>query len=146
MRIKSLTIYCSSSKNLNSEYYKLAETIGIFLAKKSIKIIYGGGYDHNFILNKPLQDSLYHAATVFEPTKGIKMEIFTTEPGIQFYGGNFMNGSDVGKYGKRFLYRESFALETQHKPDSPNNKNFPNDFLIPSETYKSISIYKFSVD
>ena len=126
--------------------FRMPKSIGQEIDSNDKQIVYGGGYDHNFILNKPLQDSLYHAATVFEPTKGIKMEIFTTEPGIQFYGGNFMNGSDVGKYGKRFLYRESFALETQHYPDSPNNKNFPNVFLLPSETYKSISIYKFSVD
>ena len=74
------------------------------------------------------------------------MEIFTTEPGIQFYGGNFMDGSDIGKYEKRFLYRESFALEPQHYPDSPNNQSFPNVFLSPAETYKSSSIYKFTVD
>ena len=74
------------------------------------------------------------------------MEIFTTEPGIQFYGGNFMDGSDIGKYGKGFLYRESFALETQHYPDSPNNKGFPNVYLLPSETFRSLSIYRFSVD
>ena len=97
-------------------------------------------------MNKPAEDTLSHAATVFEPRKGVKMEIFTTEPGIQFYGGNFMDGSDVGKYGKRFLYRESFALETQHYPDSPNNQDFPNVYLSPLETYKSLSIYKFSVD
>ena len=74
------------------------------------------------------------------------MEIFTTEPGIQFYSGNFMDGSDVGKYGKSFLYRESFALETQHYPDSPNNQSFPNVYLFPFETYNSLSVYKFSVN
>ena len=110
------------------------------------QIIFGGGYDHNFVLKKSTQNSLSHAATVFETTRGVKMEIFTTEPGIQFYGGNFMDGSDVGKYGKKFLYRESFALETQHYPDSPNNKSFPNVFLLPSETYNSQSIYRFSSD
>ena len=126
--------------------FRIPKRIGSEIDSDDQQIVYGAGYDHNFILNKPAEDTLSHAATVFEPRKGIKMEIFTTEPGIQFYGGNFMDGSDVGKYGKRFLYRESFALETQHYPDSPNNQDFPNVYLSPLETYKSLSIYKFSVD
>ena len=126
--------------------FRLPKSIGSEIESADKQIFYGGGYDHNFILNKPNQDTLSLAASVFEPTKGIRMEIFTTEPGIQFYGGNFMDGSDVGKYGKKFLYRESFALETQHYPDSPNNKSFPSVYLLPSETYSSHSVYKFSVD
>tara|TARA_B100000989_G_C19390130_1_gene405378 strand:- start:165 stop:830 length:666 start_codon:yes stop_codon:yes gene_type:complete len=126
--------------------FRLPKSIGSEIDSADEQIFYGGGYDHNFILNKPHQDTLSFAASVFEPTKGIRMEIFTTEPGIQFYGGNFMDGSDVGKYGKKFLYRESFALETQHYPDSPNNESFPNVYLLPFETYSSNSIYKFSVD
>jgi len=126
--------------------FRKLKAIGLDINTNIEQIVYGGGYDHNFILNKPALDSLSHAATVFEPIRGVKMEIFTTEPGIQFYGGNFMDGSDIGKYGKKFLYRESFALETQHYPNSPNNKSFPNVFLLPSETYKSLSIYRFSVD
>jgi len=126
--------------------FRKPKAVGAEIDSTEEQIIYGGGYDHNFILKKPFQDSLSHAATVFEPNRGVKMEIFTTEPGIQFYGGNFMDGSDIGKYGKRFLYRESFALETQHYPNSPNNQGFPNVFLLPSETYNSTSIYRFSVD
>ena len=126
--------------------FRIPKPIGSEIDSDDQQIVYGAGYDHNFILNKPAEDTLSHAATVFEPRKGVKMEIFTTEPGIQFYGGNFMDGSDVGKYGKRFLYRESFALETQHYPDSPNNQDFPNVYLSPLGTYKSLSIYKFSVD
>ncbi|MFL2591206.1 MAG: aldose epimerase family protein [Flavobacteriaceae bacterium] len=126
--------------------FRLPKSIGSEVDSDDEQIFYGGGYDHNFVLNKPYQDTLSFAASVHEPTKGIRMEIFTTEPGIQFYGGNFMDGSDVGKYGKKFLYRESFALETQHYPDSPNNKNFPNVYLLPFKTYSSQSIYKFSVD
>ena len=126
--------------------FRLPKSIGSEVDSDDEQIFYGGGYDHNFVLNKPYQDTLSFAASVYEPTKGIRMEIFTTEPGIQFYGGNFMDGSDVGKYGKKFLYRESFALETQHYPDSPNNKNFPNVYLLPFKTYSSQSIYKFSVD
>ncbi len=126
--------------------FRKPKAVGAEIDSTEEQIIYGGGYDHNFILKKPYQDSLSHAATVFEPNRGVKMEIFTTEPGIQFYGGNFMDGSDIGKYGKRFLYRESFALETQHYPNSPNNQGFPDVFLLPSEIYNSTSIYRFSVD
>ena len=126
--------------------FRRPKAIGTDINSSDDQIVYGGGYDHNFILNKQHQDSLSRAATVFEPNRGVKMEIFTTEPGIQFYGGNFMDGSDIGKYEKRFLYRESFALETQHYPDSPNNQSFPNVFLLPTEIYKSSSIYKFTAD
>ena len=124
--------------------FRRPKAIGSEINSSDDQIVYGGGYDHNFILNKTVQDTLSHAATVFEPNRGVKMDIFTTEPAIQFYGGNFMDGSDVGKYGKKFLYRESFALETQHYPDSPNNQDFPNVYLSPSETYKSTSIYRFT--
>ena len=126
--------------------FRRPKAIGTDINSSDDQIVYGGGYDHNFILNRQHQDSLSRAATVFEPNRGVKMEIFTTEPGIQFYGGNFMDGSDIGKYEKRFLYRESFALETQHYPDSPNNESFPNVFLLPTEIYKSKSIYKFTAD
>ena len=126
--------------------FRRPKAIGTDINSSDDQIVYGGGYDHNFILNRQHQDSLTRAATVFEPNRGVKMEIFTTEPGIQFYGGNFMDGSDIGKYEKRFLYRESFALETQHYPDSPNNESFPNVFLLPTEIYKSKSIYKFTAD
>ena len=126
--------------------FREPKAIGTDINSSDDQIVYGGGYDHNFILNKMVKDSLSRAATVFEPNRGVKMEIFTTEPGIQFYSGNFMDGSDIGKYGKKFLYRESFALETQHYPDSPNNKSFPNVYLLPLETFSSQSIYKFSVD
>ncbi len=104
----------------------------------------GLGYDHNFVLNKG-EGGMTLAAIVVEPTSGRKMEIFTEEPGIQFYGGNFMDGSDTGKMGKTLDYRESFALETQHYPDSPNQEAFPSIILNPGETYQTQSIYKFSI-
>ena len=85
------------------------------------------------------------AAKVVDPKSGRQMDIFTQEPGIQFYGGNFMDGTDVGKYGTSFEYRTSFALETQHFPDSPNQHTFPNTILKPGETYNTKSIYKFSI-
>ena len=124
--------------------FRKPKAIGSEINSSDDQIVYGGGYDHNFILNKKAQGTLSHAATVFESNRGVKMDVFTTEPGIQFYGGNFMDGSDIGNYGKKYLYRDSFALETQHYPDSPNNQDFPNVYLSPSETYKSTSIYRFT--
>lgn len=106
----------------------------------------GLGYDHNFVLNKEKPGEMSWAATVVEPNSGRKMEIFTQEPAIQFYGGNFMNGADTGKHGKTFDYRESFALETQHIPDSPNQPQFPGIILKPGEKYETSSVYKFSVE
>lgn len=103
----------------------------------------GKGYDHNFVLNKPKADSLTLAARVVEPGNGITMEIYTTEPGIQFYSGNFMDGSMKGK-GKTYGFRNGFCLETQHFPDSPNQSTFPTTTLKLGETYHSKTIYKFN--
>ncbi len=113
--------------------------------KTNTQLRYGPGYDHNFALNKPVVGAMSFAATVVEPSGGRKMEVFTQEPALQFYGGNFMDGADIGKSGKSYQFRESFAIETQHFPDSPNNKQFPSVILMPGETYQTSSIYKFSV-
>jgi aldose 1-epimerase len=107
------------------------------LQETNVQLKNGLGYDHNFVLNKTNIEEMSWAATVVEPKSGRKMEIFTKEPGIQFYGGNFMDGSDIGKYNKTFNYRESFALETQHYPDSPNQSAFPSIILNPGEKYKT---------
>ena len=115
------------------------------LQETNVQLKNGLGYDHNFVLNKTNIEEMSWAATVVEPKSGRKMEIFTKEPGIQFYGGNFMDGSDIGKYNKTFNYRESFALETQHYPDSPNQSAFPSIILNPGEKYKTKSIYRFSL-
>ena len=103
----------------------------------------GKGYDHNYVLNS--SDINVAAATVTGDKSGITMQIFTVEPGMQFYSGNFMAGKNVMKYGKTDDFRTSFALETQHFPDSPNQPQFPSTVLKPGETYKTHSIYKFSV-
>ena len=105
----------------------------------------GKGYDHNWVLNKKEVGSLTLAATVTEPTSGRMMEVLTTEPGMQFYTGNFMNGKDIGKSGNAYTLRSAFCLETQHFPDSPNHDNFPNTLLRPGDTYKTKTIYKFGV-
>ena len=127
--------------------FRIPKTIGRDLNQQNTntQMNYGGGYDHNFVLNKENEREMSLAGYVIDPKTGRRMDIFTEEPGIQFYGGNFMDGSDIGKYGKKFLYRESFALETQHFPDSPNQPSFPNIILLPGDIYQTKSIYKFSV-
>jgi aldose 1-epimerase len=127
--------------------FRIPKTIGRDLNQQNTntQMNYGGGYDHNFVLNKENEGEMSLAGYVIDPKTGRRMDIFTEEPGIQFYGGNFMDGSDIGKYSKKFLYRESFALETQHFPDSPNQPSFPNIILLPGEIYQTKSIYKFSV-
>lgn len=104
---------------------------------------FGGGYDHNWVLNN--QDgSLAPAVEVFEPASGRVMEVLTTEPGVQFYCGNFLDGKNVGKSGKPYQFRNGFCLETQHYPDSPNQPSFPSTIIRPGKPYTSTTIYRFS--
>ena len=128
--------------------FRAGKAIGTDLGQidTNIQLKYGPGYDHNFALNKPTAEEMSLAAIVVEPVSGRKMKIFTQEPALQFYGGNFMDGADTGKSGKSYNYREAFALETQHFPDSPNNTNFPSVILKPGEVYQTQSIYRFSVE
>ena len=85
------------------------------------------------------------AAIVTEPASGRTMKVYTSEPGVQFYSGNFMDGSDIGKTGKPYPFRGSFCFETQHYPDSPNKPDFPSTLLNPGEEYETITVYKFGV-
>jgi aldose 1-epimerase len=110
-----------------------------------VQIQYGLGYDHNWVLNKTLPGTLELAAVVKDPKSGRVMEVLTTEPAIQFYGGNFMTGQ-TGKGGRVYPHRGAFCLETQHYPDSPNKPQFPTTTLRPGETYSHICIYKFSAE
>ncbi|WP_343667123.1 aldose epimerase family protein [Chitinophaga sp.] len=105
---------------------------------------FGRGYDHNYVLNKK-GNELSLAAKVEEPTSGRTLEVWTTEPGVQFYGGNFLDGTDKGKDDKTYVHRGAFCLETQHFPDSPNQPAFPSVVLKPGATYTSECIYKFGV-
>jgi len=107
----------------------------------------GNGYDHNFVLNDfpKNADGLVLCAKVLEPNSGRTMEMYTDEPGVQFYGGNFMDGTTIGKSGKPYIFRGSFCLETQHFPDSPNKPDFPSTLLQPGEEYISNCVYKFGV-
>lgn len=108
------------------------------------QIKFGKGYDHNWVLNKG-KEELTMAAEISEPNFGRIIQVYTNEPGLQFYTGNFLNGKDKGKNRKPYNHREAFCLETQHFPDSPNHDNFPNTILNPGEEYYSICIYKFGV-
>ncbi|MBM3852727.1 MAG: galactose mutarotase [Verrucomicrobia bacterium] len=117
--------------------------IGERVDAKDEQLKFGGGYDHNWVLDNQT-GKLALAATVTEPTTGRQMEVWTTEPGLQFYCGNFLDGSNVGKRGKPYQFRHGFCLETQHYPDSPNQPNFPSTILRPGQKYQTTTIYKFS--
>ena len=104
----------------------------------------GNGYDHNFVLNKAYVKELSLAARVLEKNSGRVLEVFTQEPGVQFYSGNWMDSSLIGK-GWTYARRSGFCLEPQHFPDSPNQPHFPNTILLPGEEYNSVMSYKFSV-
>jgi len=103
-----------------------------------------GGYDHNFVLNAYEPGKVRLAARVTEPTTGRVMEIHTDQPGIQFYSGNFLDGTVTGKKGVAYRKHDGFCLETQHFPDSPNQPDWPTVTLKPGETYKHVMIHKFS--
>jgi aldose 1-epimerase len=117
--------------------------VGARIEQDDEQLHFAGGYDHNWVLNSA-DGSLALAARVQEPTTGRVMEIYTTEPGIQFYSGNFLDGSITGKGGKVYRKRYGFCLETQHFPDSPNQSHFPSTLLKPGEKYQTTTIYKFS--
>ncbi len=104
----------------------------------------GAGYDHNFVLNKSQGTGLTNAGNVIGDKSGIKMEIFTDQPGMQFYCGNFMKSKNTFKGGAKDDFRTAFCLETQHFPDSPNQPSFPSTALKPGEIYQTVSVYKFS--
>lgn len=104
---------------------------------------FGLGYDHNFVLSR-WDGKLRLAARVYEPTSGRFMEVHTTEPGVQFYCGNFLDGSNVGKGGRACQHRTGFCLETQHFPDSPNHPEFPSTILRPGEVYRHTTVYRFA--
>jgi aldose 1-epimerase len=115
--------------------FKRPIAIGKNINSQEQQLIFAKGYDHNWVLNKK-NDELSLAAKVNEPISGRVMEVFTTEPGLQFYSGNFLDGTDIGKGEKKYGYRSAFCLEAQHFPDSPNQPNFPSTVLKPGEMYK----------
>lgn len=118
-------------------------TIGERIGASDEQLKYGLGYDHNWVLNSN-SGSLAIAARVTEPATGRVMEVWTTEPGIQFYCGNFLDGTLTGKEGRVYNYRYGLCLETQHFPDSPNKPDFPSTTLRPGDTYSTETVYRFS--
>lgn len=125
--------------------FTTAKVIGKDIEAANEQLKSGKGYDHNFVLNK--NDGSSPVAIVKSPKTGIVMEVYTTEPGLQFYSGNFLTGVDKdGKGGKSYPFRSAFCLETQHFPDSPNQPNFPSTVLKPGQTYSTSTTYKFEVD
>lgn len=123
--------------------FRRPTAIGARVDQDFEQLNFGRGYDHNWVIDRKTGKELEHAATVYEPASGRMMEVWTTEPSIQFYGGNFFDGKDVGKGGKSYDFRASLALETQHYPDSPNQPDFPSTELKPGEQYYHKCVYKF---
>jgi aldose 1-epimerase len=119
--------------------------IGAHIDEDFQDLKFGGGYDHNWILNTKGNSSKL-AIKAYSPVSGIGMEVYTNEPGVQLYTGNFLNGTDIGKHGIAYPHRSAFCLETQHYPDSPNKPDFPSTVLRPGEKYFSQCIYKFIVE
>jgi len=122
-----------------------AKPIGRDIQQEHQQLEFGLGYDHNFVLNKgDKAGEMTLAATVYEPNSGRYLEVFTEEPGVQFYCGNFLDGRLTGKAGQPYVYRGGFCLETQHYPDSPNQPKFPSTILQPGETYHTKTMVRFS--
>ena len=124
--------------------------IGSRIGAEDEQLRLGGGYDHYFVLKRPFLGGLFgrhthHAATVHEPLTGRLLTIVTSEPGIQFYSGNFLDGTLTGKAGARYPKRSGFCLETQHYPDSPNHPAFPSTILRPGKVLKSTTVFQFGV-
>lgn len=121
--------------------------IGARIDQDEEQIKLGMGYDHNFVLTRSIVNGpLALAAVVHEPKSGRVLQVWTTEPGVQFYTGNFLDGTGTGKGGKPYARRTAFCLETQHFPDSPNHPAFPTTLLKPGAHYHTTTVYKFSAE
>jgi len=155
-----LTIYASRTTPVNNVLIPSGElvsventpfdfrnptTIGERINQDNKQLKNGLGYDHNWVLDRKTANEVELVATLHEPTSGRTMEIWTDQPALQFYSGNFFNGESKGKYGKTHNFRESVALETQKYPDSPNHPEFPSTRLNPKEVYTHTCTYKFMV-
>lgn len=125
--------------------FRVPTAIGDRIDQDFEALVFGGGYDHNWILNKPEPKALTLAAEVYEPRTGILMKVLTDQPGMQFYSGNFMKGDETGKRGNKNNYRSGIALETQNFPDAINHENFPSPILRAGEVYTQTCIYAFEV-
>ncbi len=126
--------------------FRKATAIGARIDQDEEQLKLGGGYDHNFVVRRSSDSGESLAARVVEPTSGRVLEVWTTQPGVQFYTGNFLDGKTAGKGGATYPKRSAFCLETQHYPDSPNQPKFPSVVLNPGERYHTVTTYKFSVE
>lgn len=124
--------------------FRSPRRIGDRIEESDPQLAFGKGYDHNFVLNHPA-GALGMAAQVVEPLSGRRLEVLTTEPGVQFYTGNFLDGSIIGKQGRPYIRQSGFCLETQHFPDSPHHPHFPSTVLEPGEVFRSETVFRFSV-
>ena len=124
--------------------FRTPTAIGARIGQEDEQLKFGNGYDHNWVINKQT-GQLTLMARVYEPTSGRVMEVWSTEPGLQFYSGNFLDGKNTGKGGWVYKFRNGFCMEPQHYPDSPNHPDFPSVVLKPAQTYRNTIIYKFSV-
>ncbi|MBW8091465.1 MULTISPECIES: aldose epimerase family protein [Streptomyces] len=124
--------------------FRRAKEIGRDIREAHQQVLYGQGIDHNFVLDKGITSRPEHVLTVTEPESGRVMRIATTEPGVQFYTGNFLTGAFAGTSGRVYRQGDAFALETQHFPDSPNQPSFPSTVLRPGQTYRSTTVHSFS--
>lgn len=138
--VDSTLIPTGEIKSVKGSPFDFTQATKIGLRIDSVK----GGYDHNFVLNKK-DATLLKVATVTEATSGRKLEVFTTEPGIQFYSGNFLDGTFKTSDGKAIGLHSALCLETQHFPDSPNQPAFPTTILLPGQKYHTVTVYKLSV-
>ncbi len=125
--------------------FREPKAIGTDLEVEDQQLAFGGGYDHNWVLDRKNDDGLELAASVLEPSSGRYMEVWTDQPALQFYGGNFFDGTTMGKYGRTLDYRESIALETQKYPDTPHHAHFPSTLLTPGQTYTHTCVYRFRI-
>lgn len=124
--------------------FRRPSKIGKNINADDVQLKNGKGYDHNWVLNN-YGSGVRSCAVLYDPVSGREMEVLTDQPGLQFYSGNFLDGSFPGKYGKRYNFRTALCLETQNFPDAPNHPDFPNAVLRPGEVYNQKTIYKFSV-
>ena len=124
--------------------FRQPTAIGARIDQTDEQLKFGGGYDHNWVINKPMGE-LGLMAQVYDPSSGRVLEVLSTEPGLQFYTGNFLDGKITGKGGWKYEFRDAFCMEPQHYPDSPNHPQFPTVALKPGEVYKNTIIFKFSV-
>ncbi len=120
------------------------QIIGERINSDNQQLRFGNGYDFNYVINREGEEPGF-AASAWDPESGRTMEVFTTEPGVQFYSGNFLSGQEIGNSGKPYGRRTGFCLETQHFPDSPNKPQFPSTLLEPGDVFQSTTVYKFSV-